>query len=407
MTLGGAALLAMAGCAREPEWDVAVVGAGVAGLSAARNLVDHGFRVIVLEARDRVGGQLYTDHSFSSVPVELGAGLLHGADVSTWELVEQARVRTVPVRSDEEGTTPIALSVPPRDDESVASYLRRLGVPQDDWPPVAVDNEPAERWSATWMYRNGVFDWWSAPRQDFRVVGGYDQLLSPLADGLHIELNSPVRRIRLVGSSAPEVELTVSGRGRDRRVRARRCVVALPIGVLRGGAVAFDPVLPADHREALGALRATDVLKLHYEFDRPVFPEDRHILGGEDEGPVFWCVSRDPEIVVVWTAGDRARELLALPDDERFGAGLKALGEAVGEKVPDPVRRTTHDWSSDEFSRGAYLYVPPGAHDAPAALAFPVRRTLFFAGEAVTGENTVDGAYDSGYVVTDDLRADL
>lgn len=407
MALGGTSLLAAAGCSREPEWDVAVVGAGVAGLSAARNLTDHGFRVIVLEARGRVGGQLYTDRSFSSVPVELGAGLLHGADVSTWELVEEVRARTVRVRSDEGGTAPIALSAPPEDDESVASYLRRLGVPEEDWPPVAVDNEPPERWSATWMYRNGDFDWWSSPRQDFRVVGGYDRLLGPLADGPHIALDSPVRRIRLWGSSTPEVELTVSGRGGDRRVRARRCVVALPIGVLRGGAVSFDPVLPVDHREALGALRATDVLKLHYEFDRPVFPEDRDTLGGEDEGPVVWCVSRDPQIVVVWAAGDRAREFLALPRDERFGRGLEVLGEAVGEKAPDPVRRTTHDWSADEFSRGAYLYVPPGAHDAPTALAAPVRRTLFFAGEAVTGENTVDGAYDNGYVVTDDLMADL
>lgn len=102
-----------------------------------------------------------------------------------------------------------------------------------------------------------------------------------------------------------------------------------------------------------------------------------------------------------------AREFLALPHDERFDRGLEVLGEAIGEKVPAPVRRTTHDWSADEFSRGAYLYVPPGAHDAPAALASPVRRTLFFAGEAVVGENTVDGAYDNGYVVTDDLMADL
>lgn len=334
MALGGASLLAAAGCSREPEWDVAVVGAGVAGLSAARNLADHGFRVIVLEARGRVGGQLYTDRSFSSVPVELGAGLLHGADVSTWELVEEVRARTVRVRSEEEGTAPIALSTPPEDDESVASYLRRLGVPEEDWPPVAVDNEPAERWSATWMYRNGDFDWWSSPRQDFRVVGGYDQLLGPLSDGPHIELDSPVRRIRLVGSSAPEVELTVSGRGGDRRVRARRCVVALPIGVLRGGSVSFDPVLPVDHREALGALRATDVLKLHYEFDRPVFPEDRDTLGGEDEGPVFWCVSHDPEIVVVWAAGDRPASSWPCPTTSGSTGVWKSWARRSGRRSP-------------------------------------------------------------------------
>lgn len=212
-----------------------------------------------------------------------------------------------------------------------------------------------------------------------------------------------MRRVRRTRAG---VEVGVDGRGAP--VRARRCVLALPIGVLRSGAVAFEPGLPAGHRDAVAALEPTDAVKLLYEFDRPVMPADRNTLGWDGGGAyVFWSVSRAPEVVAVWAAGETARDLLARAPGDRFARGAAVLAEAAGGGRLAPVRRTAHDWTSDVFSRGAYLHVPPGAHDAPAALAAPVDRTLFFAGEAVTGENTVDGAYDSGYAVAEDLLADL
>ncbi|MDE3722494.1 NAD(P)/FAD-dependent oxidoreductase [Nocardiopsis sp. N85] len=402
LALGGGALLSASTSYPDtpPEWDVAVVGAGPAGLAAARNLFDHGLRVVVLEARDRVGGQVFTDRTFAPVPVESGAGLIHGADVSTWELVEETGARTERMRADWSEAPAIDVSRAPRGDEDAATYLRGLGVPEEDWPPVAIDGEPLERWSARWIHATGVFDWWSAPREDFRVVDGYDRLLEPLAAGPRIMLRSPARMIR---RGPAGVEIGVAGRSTP--VRARRCVVALPIGVLRSGTVRFEPGLPPGHREAVAALTATDAVKLLYRFDRPVMPTDRDSLGGD--GFVFWSVSREPEVVTVWTAGDGARDLLAREPADRFAEGLRALSGALGGPPPAPVGRTTHDWTADVFSRGAYLHVPPGAHDAPATLAASVDRTLFFAGEAVTGENTVDGAYDSGYAVGDDLLADL
>ncbi|MFL1377560.1 flavin monoamine oxidase family protein [Nocardiopsis protaetiae] len=402
LALGGGALLAATASSRvpPPEWDVAVVGAGPAGLAAASNLYEHGLRVVVLEARDRVGGQVFTDRSLAAVPVELGAGLIHGADASTWELVAETGARTARMRSGWSESPPLDLSRGPREDEDAAAYLRRLGVPRAQWPPVEIDGEPLERWSARWVHDTGVFDWWSAPREDFRVPDGYDRLLEPLAAGPVVALDSPVRLVR---RGPAGVELGVAGRGRP--VRARRCVLALPVGVLRSGSVRFEPALPAGHRDAVAALEATDAVKLVYRFDRPVLPADRDTLDGD--GAVVWSVARDPEAVSVWAAGNRARDLLARERDDRFAEGLRALAAAVGGAVPDPVGRITHDWSGDEYSRGAYLHVPPGAHDAPAALGAPVDRTLFFAGEAVTGENTVDGAYDSGYAVSDDLLSDL
>ncbi|RKS07344.1 monoamine oxidase [Nocardiopsis sp. Huas11] len=412
LLLGGAALLtAAAGAPDRPwaEWDVAVIGAGVTGLSAARNLTDHGLRVIVLEARDRIGGQVHTDHGFTSVPVELGAGLIHGAAASTWELVDWAGADTVRVRSEQHWSpsTAVGRAAAPRDDDSAAEYLRRLGVPEADWPPVSSENEPLSRWSATWMVERGEFDWWSAPRADFRVVDGYDRLLAPLAHGLRIDLG---RRVRAVRWSGGGVELTMRGPGGTERVRARRCVATLPIRVLRTADVVFEPPLPAAHRDAIEALDATDAVKLVMEFDRPVLPADTDVLPSDGD-LAFWSVSHlsptAPEVVSVWAAGEAARALLAQPEDERFAAGLRALGAAAGQTPPDPVRRTTHDWTLDPHSRGAYLYVPPGAHDAPAALAAPVGGVLFFAGEATTGENTVEGAYDSGYDATDGLLADL
>ena len=414
--LGGAVALGASVHAFRERWDVAVIGAGVSGLSAARNLADHGLSVIVLEARDRVGGQLYTDHTFSSVPVELGAGLIHGRDAYTWELVEEAGAETVQVRAGNGVPEPVPTPEPPRDDEDAAAYLRRMGVPEDRWPPVSIDNESLERWSAVWMREYGLFDWWSVPRENFRVVGGYDSLLPPLSHDLDIRLGHAVRRVRWSGRG---VVLDVSGSGNAStdgpgggsgggiEVRADRCVITLPIGVLKAGDVAFEPELPSDHRDAVGALDRTDALKLVYEFDRAVFPADEDALGwDEDSGFVFWCLSReDPEVVVAWAAGENARELLGMQPEQRFAAGLAALSAALGEEVPEPVERTTHDWAADEFSRGAYLFVPPGAHDAPDALAVPLEGVLYFAGEPTTGENTVDGAYANGYDATDVLLA--
>lgn len=403
--LGGAALLGASAHAARERWDVAVIGAGVTGLSAARNLADHGLSVVVLEARDRIGGQLYTDHGFSSVPVELGAGLIHGREAYTWELVAEAGVETVPVRAGEGISAPVPTPEAPHEDEDAAAYLRRMGVPEDRWPPVSIDNESLERWSAVWMREYGLFDWWSVPRENFRVVGGYDGLLPPLSRGLDVRREHTVRRVRWSGRG---VRLDVSSPEGDQEVRADRCVVTLPIGVLKAGDVAFEPALPSGHRDAVDALDRTDALKLVYEFDRAVFPADEDALGwDEDTGFVFWCLSRaTPEVVVAWAAGERARELLDLPADQRFAAGLAALAEALGEDPPAPVARTTHDWAADEFSRGAYLFVPPGAHDAPDTLARPLEGVLYFAGEPTTGENTVEGAYVSGYDTTDALLAD-
>ncbi|GAB3702572.1 NAD(P)/FAD-dependent oxidoreductase [Nocardiopsis oceani] len=404
--IGGAAVLGVYGRTRGQRWDVAVIGAGMTGLSAARNLVDHGLSVVVLEARDRIGGQLYTDHAFSAVPVELGAGLIHGRETYTWELVEEAGTAAVQVRAGNGVAEPLETPERPRDDEDAAAYLRRMGVPEDSWPPVSIDNESLDRWSAVWMHEYGLFDWWTVPRENFRVVDGYDSLLPPLADGLDIRLESAVRRVRWSGRG---VTLDVSGPEGGDEVRADRCVVALPIGVLKAGDVAFDPALPSSHRDAVGALDRTDALKLVYEFDRAVFPAGEDALGWEaDSGFVFWCLSReDPEVVVAWAAGDSARELLAAPLEERYSAGLAALSEALGEEVPEPTSRTTHDWAADEYSKGAYLFVPPGAHDAPDALAAPLEGVLYFAGEPTTGENTVEGAYVNGYDTTHGLMAEL
>ncbi|MFE0267582.1 flavin monoamine oxidase family protein [Nocardiopsis alba] len=404
--LGGAVAVGASFRTLGERWDVVVIGAGVAGLSAARNLSDHGLSVVVVEARDRIGGQLYTDRGFTSVPVELGAGLIHGRDAYTWELVAEAEAETVLVGPSDQTADPLSTPEPPHDGEDAAAYLNRLGIPEGRWPPVSIDNEPMHRWSARWMHDSGLFDWWSTPRENFRVVDGYDRILSPLALGLDIRLSHAVRRVHW---SDRGVVLSVDALEGPTEIRADRCVITLPIGVLKSGDVVFSPELPDDHREAIRALDRTDALKLVYEFDRPVFPAEKDVLGwDEDTGFVFWCLSReDPEVVVAWAAGENARRLTALAVEDRFAAGLAALAEALDETVPEPRARSTHDWATDEFSAGAYLFVPPGAHDAPAALAAPVRGVLYFMGEPTTGENTVEGAYVSGYDGTDLLLADL
>ncbi|GAB1690937.1 flavin monoamine oxidase family protein [Krasilnikovia sp. M28-CT-15] len=398
--------------------DAVVVGAGVAGLAAARDLVAAGRTVIVVEARDRVGGRVYTDRSLARVPVERGAELIHGSNVSTWELVREVGVGTVRMGAERDdtpdsaqgnpATIDLARVPPPAAQENAADYLRRVGLDPDRWPePVQeleLDNEPMRRWSAAELVRLGYIGGdggGSDDGRDFRVLGGYEQLLRPLVDAVDVALECVVTQIDYSDSGVAVHCVTKTGK---HTVRGRVCVVSLPIGVLRHGDVAFSPALPLQHLQAIGTVAAADVAKLIYCFDQPVLPARfAAIVNRTTNPPYFWTSSRGlssfaGEVVVGWAAGDEARALLRLGDDGAVQAGLDTLRSAVGDGGLSPVRTAVHNWTSDPFARGAYSFVTPGMANPAATLTQPVSTVVFFAGEATstTDPTTVHGAYDTG-----------
>jgi len=403
-----------------PESDaVLVVGAGVAGLAAAREIGRMGLTATVLEARDRVGGRVHTDRSFAETPIELGAELIHGDLVPTWEIVRAAGLRTRPLRHGdgdylvrfEDGRRLTAaefeaervdVSSPPpaEEDESLAEYARRIGLEPHELPlalrDYVVSYENADRLGAAFALEHLVSE--EAGETDFRVLGGYDQLVWQLAAGADVRFNSEVHSVEWdeagvrVGLSSGEFH------------EADCAILTLPLGVLKARRVAFSPGLPPEKQRAVEALGVVDAVKLFYRFGEPVLPEGISGSYSSSTPPVWWSSSAGyrgfrGEMLTGWATGDGARELIRLGEEAALESGLKSLSEDLGRPVPRPEAARMQHWRDDPFALGAYSTVPPGASGAGAELARPVGDRLFFAGEATasgTGPSSVHGAYASG-----------
>lgn len=403
-------------------YDTIVVGAGASGLGAGRTLADAGKNVLLLEARDRVGGRMWTHHTAMSIPIELGAELIHGLDASTWPLARKQHISTFQVKrvlgrnnvsgqwialdSPEanafpEGRPNIKLPLPlARDGETAQQYLTRVGITEDNYP------------FALWFLTSAAEQFNNIPATDvvdiiaalldgsykgddgdnFRVIGGYDQILKPVRRDLVVQFNTVVERIEC---SAGGVVIHAKHGAEQLALKARTCIVTLPAGVLQQGSVEFFPPLSADKRAAINQFEYNAVAKILLEFSRRVMPvnaEEFHDYSCNP--PVIWDASTgtpgyDGQVVVGWATGDCARKLLALPEEERYTATLETVRRMTG--IPDLhyVRAATHDWTQDEFARGAYV-LDFGDH---TRLYAPVKNTLFWAGVVTS---TISSSYDSG-----------
>lgn len=429
-----------------------VLGAGAAGLAAARDLSHAGLRVTVVEARPRIGGRILTLHDpRSPLPVELGAEFIHGEAPETFAVAEAARLMVVELPDQVDVArdgrfTPhgnfwgmvdqmnhaLAKRVARRSkDFPVSEYLRQVRPPArrqllQDFVEGFHAAYP-ERLSARSLAGESDGDDESAGREhkQFRIPSGYAALAQWLHDGL-----DPARtEVRL--STVAEVlawkggDVRLTFRGGDgmplEPLRARVAVVTLPHAVLKAGGLRFDPPLPAKQR-ALAAIETSQVFKIVLRFRRafwnePEFLETRRRRGrGKSIGAgltflqapgaellTWWTTLpvRTP-LLTGWVGAKGAEALLAQEPAIRLERSLVALSAVLAvprRELEDLLESwASHDWRADPFSRGAYSYVRVDGAAAPRALARPVERTLFFAGEATHGDQmgTVAGALESG-----------
>nr|WP_255419454.1 NAD(P)/FAD-dependent oxidoreductase [Meiothermus sp. QL-1] len=184
--------------------------------------------------------------------------------------------------------------------------------------------------------------------------------------------------------------------------RADQAVVALPLGVLKAGGVCFVPELPAAKQAALEQLGLTDAVKLFFHFPEPVLPPgvvELYLPGANPEE--WWSSGRDgpAEVLTALATGEKARQLLALPEEKALGSALESLRQALGRPGLTPSRARLVHWRNEPYILGAYSLARVGAAEARQVLAQPVGDRLFFAGEH-TAPNawaaTVHGAYASG-----------
>jgi monoamine oxidase len=421
--------------------DVIVIGAGAAGLAAARVLAQHDLGVVVVEARDRVGGRVMSlTTSDGSPPAELGAEFIHGPSDETRALLARSGGVALETGGDAwvcigDGTlvkSEIDLGLAgeilagARDlpiDEDLAHYLERFA--GDDSKRAAIENartfaegfdaaDPAiaSAWSIADEILSGV---------DFSSAwpsAGYPPIFAVLTGdctkaGARFHLSTMVRAVRWQRGEV-QVE-TVTARGERATITACAAILTLPVGVLRAhgaAAVAFTPELPARTREALEFFEMGHVVKVVLRFATPFWQaigDGRYREAGffrDTRGPfaVFWtqAPAHKSNLVVAWVGGPDAMRLRDATPEQRIDLALEQYGTMLGDGTAARaafVDGATHDWMRDPFALGAYSYVLTGGADARRTLAEPIEQTLFVAGEATATDGqggTVNGAIRTG-----------
>lgn len=377
---------------------VIVVGAGAAGLAAARTLHEHGVTVLVLEARERAGGRAYTVRTSSGgYPVELGAEFIHGQADATMRLLRECGEATLEIGEtlDEvwEATERVLQRVDLNGaDSSVDAFLRNVDTPDADRARMLIEGFDAAITSDASIL--AIAKEWQSSGNDTqaRPAAGYEPIIRHLAQPLgdRIRYNAPVHEI-----AWSQAGVEVDG------IAAKYAIVTAPIGVLRSGGIRFTPELPQEKRRAIEAIAMGPVVKVVLEFRSVFWDEAFFVVPPECGFRTVW--SRLPErapVLVAWAGGDAAARLAASASDP-VAAALDACRKLFPhvDVRSELVRAHYHDWQADPYARGAYSYLRVNGGDARERLAEPVDGRLFFAGEASVPEDggTVAGALDSGY----------
>jgi monoamine oxidase len=393
-------------------YDAIVVGAGAAGLAAADALARAGRSVLVLEARDRIGGRCWTRRMPGlAAPVELGAEFIHGEADSTLALLARAGVpgvdstrtqRFVRGRRLVEGNAFIEAQKA----VAHAAILRHKDLSFRDFLKRKSRLPAVTRTLATMMVqgfdaadpalvsaREIVEEWGSGAlgSSQMRPQGGYLPLLETFLHGrFEVRLEHAVREIFWQRG-----QVEVDG------ILARKAIVTLPLGVLQARSVRFAPQLGMK-QSALSRLASGPVIRVAMRFKEPFWQERvpgvAFFHSPRAPFPTFWTpLPMHAPLLTAWAGGPKAAALSGSSRKQLVQQALASVRSALG-RVPAVQQVLVQDWQADPYSRGGYSYVMVGGQGAREQLRRPLEETLFFAGEATDAEEagTVAGALRSG-----------
>jgi monoamine oxidase len=395
------------------DLDVIIVGAGAAGIAAARTLVAAGKQCVLLESRPRPGGRAVTDHSLDA-PADLGAAWLHFAEENAWtRLAEQAGFEVI--RADP-GWGPAAWigNAPPTAEQQAAAgshYARYYDLveaaaasgldvplaqilPQDEYRP---------RFDAVMTWAVGVessevstldLARYADSHHNWAVREGLGTVVAHAAVGLDVRLQATVTAIDWSGSRV-RVESTAG------TLDAGAAIITVPTAVLARGAIRFTPALPSAWREAAENLPLGVVNKVFFALAPGSFdPRDaRQFIGRADISRTcsFTLFPARQPLLCAFFGGDLSKDLEARGELEQFARD--ELRQVFGARIiPMLGAARSTGWGSDPFAWGSYSAARPGHASARAVLAQPVAPNLCLAGEACSAQyyGTLHGAWLSG-----------
>ena len=393
--------------------DVAIIGAGAAGLGAAHALKDSGLSVIVLEARDRVGGRGHTIMAAPNVTFDLGCGWLHSADQNSFvKIAERLNFeidRTRPPWREQSFDTGFPLKERLDFIGALDAFYDRAeeAAKSDRDSAASAHLEPGNRWNpminAISTYVNGCeldsvsildMDAYEDTGINWRVRRGYGALMAAYGELCPLALNT---QVTLIDHSRKRVRIETS----QGTLTAGKVIVTVPTNLIADEAIRFHPALPAKVEAARGLpLGLADKVMLALE-EPDALPKDGNLRGAtmRTEMGSFHLRPFGQPCIEGFFGGRFAQ---ALEDAGDGALAAEAIDEIVALLGSDFRRKlkplAESRWAHDPFARGSYSHALPGHAGARAVLAAPVDGRLFFAGEATSPNffSTAHGARDSG-----------
>ena len=403
----------------QSHYDIAVIGAGAAGLAAGLHLQGSGHSVIVLEARNRIGGRAFTDTESLGMPFDCGAHWLHAAAQNPFtKIADRLGIRYARHLSWADvmrfgGGAPLPDAMQDEAASSVIGALSRI----EDWDPASPDRpfsdvlDPGDRWTP--LTRRIIaqitshdaedcstadYDRYVEAGGDFPVEDGYGILVARHAAGLAVTLSTPVTLIDWSGRDA-RIE---TPRG---TLTARAIILAVPVNVLAARGIRFVPALPEQILEACHDCPMGVSEKIAILLDRPI-EGIGHVYGDvvfPGAGPVeTFNLHVNPfgrPLLVSHMAGSGGRDMERLSDAEAGALAMEAVVEGFGSSMRKRVRKMlrTH-WASDPYTLGGYSHARPGRAGSRFRFSEPIGGRIMLAGEhcSIPFFSTVHGAHLSG-----------
>ena len=395
--------------------DLVVIGAGAAGLGAAKRAAELGLSLTLLEASHRIGGRAYTEELATGVPFDLGPHYMHSASLNPFvamaeefDIAYRRDGRQIQIhhgegwasdremndwRAFEAGCgTAIATAAEAGRDVAVSDVTPREArwTPLHDyWVSVLSSADPDQVSTVDSMAYNDT-------HEDWPVAGGYGTLVARMGRDVPVTLNNAVERLDWSGKGVKAT--TAKG-----VVRARAAVVTVSNGVLAAGTIRFDPALPDWKLAAIDGLPLGDGNRIAFHVDGAAFKIEGDcnvsLLDGDSEPMNFMICPYGHDIVIARIAGRFSAWLERSGPRAMMEQALDRLARIFGNDISKHIHRWSYSaWRGDPFIGGAYSCARPGMAHQRAPMAAPVDDRLFFAGEATSQEffATVHGAYLSG-----------